>query len=77
MLVLAYHTMAIKKKKIQEAYKEVLGSVLVQASGCRSVNVLFVTVWVFARRSSFLPPQSRNMKIRLTGDSKLPQGVRV
>uniref|UniRef100_A0A7N8WL37 Calmodulin regulated spectrin-associated protein family, member 2b n=1 Tax=Mastacembelus armatus TaxID=205130 RepID=A0A7N8WL37_9TELE len=39
-----------------------------------SLYVLPVLVWVFSRYSGFLP-QSKNMYVRLIGDSKLPIGV--
>jgi len=41
-----------------------------------SLHVLPVYAWVLSRYSSFLPP-SKNMHVRLTGDSKLSFGVSV
>ena len=41
-----------------------------------SLHVLPVHVWVLSRHPSFLP-QSKNMVIRLIGDSNLPLGVSV
>ncbi len=39
-----------------------------------SLHVLPVPVWVFSGYSGFLP-QSKDMQVRLIGDSKLPVGV--
>uniref|UniRef100_A0A7N8WPR4 Acetyltransferase component of pyruvate dehydrogenase complex n=1 Tax=Mastacembelus armatus TaxID=205130 RepID=A0A7N8WPR4_9TELE len=53
---------------------KVPGLKLVRGLSVWSLHALPVLVWVFSRYSGFLP-QSKNMYVRLIGDSKLPIGV--
>jgi len=41
-----------------------------------SLHVLLIYAWILSRSSGFLPP-SKNMHVRLIGDSKLSFGVNV
>merc|ERR1712035_232177 len=47
-----------------------------QGLSVRSLHVLPVSAWVLSGFSGFLP-QSKDMHVRLIGDSKLPVGVNV
>lgn len=55
--------------------KKVLGSVPGQDLSMWNLHVLPMCMWVFSRYSGF--PKSRDMHIRLIGDSELPLGVNV
>ena len=54
--------------------KRVPGSIPTWGLSVWSLHVLPVYAWVLSRYSSYLPP-SKNMHIRLIGDSKLSLGV--
>merc|ERR1712035_185044 len=56
--------------------KKVAGSILTWGLSVWSLHVLPVPAWVLSGYSGFLP-QSKDMHVRLIGDSKLSVGVNV